>query len=220
MSDLEPVYVFDKDGVLVESEPIKLALFEDMFEEEYAEHVPAIRRLNRSEIGMARKDKLVLVFRDIIGLIGDDLTDRVDAYLDRSYHFVKEALLKAPALPGVIEFIRQSPNIKYVCSAALHAEVIDQLEALDIQDAFEEAFAFPDKKADVLAKLKEAHAPQPIVFWGDTRFDHQAATSAEVTFIGLEKASHADFEGLDVHTIKDFCDHDGLKQWIAANAKA
>ena len=219
MSATEPIYVFDKDGVLVESEPIKLVRFEELFEEEYAEYVPPIRALNRSEIGMARKEKLVLVFRDIIGLNDEALSKTVDAYLERSYHFVKEALLKAPALPGVIEFIHQSPNTKYVCSNALHAEVMDQLVTLQINDAFQKIFAFPDKKADVLANLKLEHAPHPIVFWGDTKFDYEAAVSAEVAFIGLDKDSHNDFKGLNVHTIKDFTDQAGIRDWIVANAK-
>ncbi len=214
----EAVYVFDKDGVLVESEPIKLALFEELLGQDYPQHVDAIRKFNREQMGLARKDKLRHVLGEIIG-ITERLDDKIEEYLDRSYHFVKKELIKAPPVTGVLEFIASSPNPKYVCSAALHPEVMDQLDALDIRDAFDEVYGFPDKKADVLRRLKDRHSGQPIVFWGDTLFDYEASVAARVNFIGLRKVGHSTFDTLDVHTIDDFTDADALRHWIASNAQ-
>ena len=213
MSDSLPIFVFDKDGVIVESEPIKLRLFEELFADEHAEHVPAIREFNRANIGMARRDKLEHVLGNVIG-IQKDLDREIDQYLDRSYHFVKEALLKAPPVAGFLPFIQESPHTKYVCSSALHAEVVDQLEALGIEDHFKEVYAFPDKKADVLSALKNQHPGRPIVFWGDTILDYNASQKAEVTFIGVRKPDGNPFSDLGVHTIPDFEDGAALHAWI------
>ena len=214
MSSALPIFVFDKDGVLVESEPIKLRLFEEMFAEDYPEHVAAIREFNHANIGLARRDKLEHVLGTIIGIC-DALEDEIDRYLDKSYHFVKEALIKAPPVAGVLPFIQESAHTKYVCSSALHAEVVDQLEALGIENAFEDVYAFPDKKADVLNELKARHPEQPIVFWGDTILDYQASQSAQVTFVGIRKPHANPFEKLDVHTIPDFQEGAALHAWIA-----
>ncbi len=213
MSDSLPIFVFDKDGVIVESEPIKLRLFEELFAKEHAEHVPAVREFNRANVGMARRDKLVHVLGNVIG-ITEDLEREIDQYLDRSYHFVKEALLKAPSVAGVLPFIQESPHTKYVCSSALHAEVVDQLQALDIEDLFTEVYAFPDKKAEVLSALKERHPGRPIVFWGDTILDYNASQKAQVTFIGVRKPDGNPFADLGVHTIPDFADGAALHAWI------
>lgn len=214
MPDSLPIFVFDKDGVLVESEPIKLRLFEELFEQDHAEHVPAIREFNRANVGLARREKLEHVLGNVIG-IQDNLDQEIDQYLDRSYHFVKAALLEAPPVAGVLPFIQESPHTKYVCSSALHAEVVDQLQALGIADHFDEVYAFPDKKADVLTTLKTRHPGSPIVFWGDTILDYNASQKAQVTFIGVRKPDGNPFADLAVHTISDFEDADALHAWIA-----
>ena len=135
--------------------------------------------------------------------------------MDRSYHFVREALLKAPPVAGFLPFIQGSPHTKYVCSSALHAEVVDQLQALGIEDHFDDVYAFPDKKADVLSALKTRHPGKPIVFWGDTILDYNASQKAQVTFIGVRKPEGNPFADLGVHTISDFKDADALHAWIA-----
>lgn len=214
----QPIFVFDKDGVLVESEPIKLRLFEEMFASDYPDAVPAIRAFNRENVGLARRDKLRHVLGTIIGLDGD-LEAQIDHYLDHSYHFVKAELVQAPPVAGVVPFITGAPHTKYVCSSALHAEVIDQLEALGIPDEFAEVYAFPDKKADVLLQLKALHPGQPIVFWGDTILDYQASQKADVHFIGIRKPDDNPFENLGVHTIPDFQNGDAIHSWIATHAQ-
>ncbi len=216
-SATQPIFVFDKDGVLVESEPIKLRLFEEMFVSDYPEAVPAIKAFNRENVGLARRDKLHHVLEAIIG-IREDLEAKIDHYLEHSYHFVKKALLEAPPVAGVLAFLRSSAHTKYVCSSALHAEVIDQLEALQIRDQFAEVYAFPDKKADVLTKLKALHPGQPIVFWGDTILDYRASVEARVNFIGIRKPEADPFEDVDAHTIPDFEKGDELHRWIASHA--
>lgn len=198
----------------MESEPIKLRLFEEMFAQDHPEAVPSIRQFNHANIGLARREKLHHVLGTILG-IKDDLEEEIDRYLDLSYHFVKEALIQAPPVAGVLSFIRESPHPKYVCSSALHPEVLDQLEALDLSDHFLEVYAFPDRKADVLNRLQATHPGRPVVFWGDTLLDYQAACAAEVTFIGVRKPESNPFAHLNVHTIPDFTDAKGLHQWIA-----
>ncbi len=212
-----PIFVFDKDGVLVESEPIKLRLFEELLAQEYAEHLPAIRAFNRANVGLARRDKLMHVLGEIVG-IKEGLEGEVDRLLDDSYHFIKEGLLKAPPVAGVVPFIQESENEKYVCSSALYPEVLDQLGAIHLEDAFAEVYAFPNRKANVLTKLKEEHPGQPIIFWGDTILDFRAAVAADVHFIGVRKPDSNPFDDLGVHTIPDFQDHRAIHEWVATQA--
>ena len=217
MSDPSTIFVFDKDGVLVDSEPIKLRLFEEMFATGYPEAVPAIRRYSRENVGLARRDKLHHVLGTIIG-VREGLDSKVQRYLDHSYHFVRNALITAPPVPGVLRFICRSAQEKYVCSSALQAEVDDQLQALAIEDHFQAVYAFPDEKTDALSQLRAHHPTRPIVFWGDTLLDYRASRSAQVTFIGVGRPDANPFEDLEVHTIPDFQDHVGLHAWIASNA--
>lgn len=198
------LYVFDKDGVLVDSEPIKLELFERLFDD-FPLQSAAICAYNRKNVGMPRRQKLQHILKEILRL--DDWDRQVDIYLDRSYHFIKEPLLKAPPMPGVLDFIHQSPNRKFVCSVALREEVMDQLEALSLIDAFEEVYAFPEQKAIALKALRDRNEGK-VVFWGDTILDWQAAQAAGVGFIGVSKpGGHQAFQDMpEVPTIPDFQD--------------
>lgn len=209
----EALFVFDKDGVLVDSEPIKLALFERMFEGVGDVHQQAIRAFNRGHVGLARADKLRHILGEILRV--EDLEAQIEDYLDRSYHFIRDALIRAPAVAGVVEFIKATPNRKFVCSAAIAPEVDDQLVSLSLLDAFEGVYAFPHKKADVLRRLKEEHQ-RPVVFWGDTLLDLNAARQAGVSFIGVQKTDHRTFAAhAGVTTIADFTDVDRLRFLIA-----
>ncbi len=204
-TDCLPIFVFDKDGVLVESEPIKLRLFEQMFAEDHPEALAEIRHFNRQNVGLARRDKLQHILGTILGI-----QDELEQFLDRSYHFVKNELIQAPPVAGVLSFIRESQHPKFVCFSALHPEVLDQLEALQITGEFAKVFAFPHRKAEVLRELKESHPGQAVVFWGDTLLDYEASREADVHFIGMRKPEGNPFKGLGIHTIPDFQDAEGL----------
>lgn len=210
--------VFDKDGVLVDSEPIKLAALEELFLD-FPASFEAIRAFNRANIGMPRREKLEHFFGQIIQ--APDTEARVEEYLDRAYWHMRATLMRAPATPGLIDFIRSSTHPKYVCSVAVREEVEDQMEALGLRDAFAGLFAYPERKADVLRALSQSHE-DPVLFWGDTMRDYQAAQEAGVAFIGvcLDPERQA-FGDLAVPVIVDFTDQDALHRamWAALAAQ-
>lgn len=207
------VFVFDKDGVLFNSEPIKLAAFESLFEE-FPDHLDAVCKFNRSNVGAPRPDKLKFIFTHIFGLDAEDVDIKVEEYLERAAKLVSKLLPDAPVAKGVVSFIQNAPCKKYVCSAAPEPEVHEQLAHHGMSDLFEEVFADPNKKAVVLRELQKSSGKK-VIFWGDTIRDYQAAAEAEVKFIGVERYDKADvFVGLEVPVIADFASGGGLGSMI------
>lgn len=205
------LFVFDKDGVLFNSEPIKLAAFESLFEE-FPEHFDAVCAYNRSNVGAPRPDKLAFIFHHIFGLDGDELANKIEEYLERAAQLVGTLLPAAPMTPGLENFLRHARCKKYVCSAAPPEEVSEQLNYHGIRRLFDAVYAHPHRKADVLRELG-ARSGKRVIFWGDTIRDYQAALQAEVQFIGVERYDKADvFVGLGVPVIADFASGGGLDQ--------
>ena len=212
----ELVFVFDKDGVLFNSEPIKLGAFESLFEE-FADHFDEICTFNRSNVGAPRPDKLEHIFRHILEFSPEEVEHKVEEYLAKAADLVSTLLPSAPLMPGVSELVRNAPCAKYVCSNAPCEEVHEQLEHHDLISAFEEIYAHPHRKADVLVSLGQKFNKE-IVFWGDTIRDYQAAVEAQnrggtVHFVGVERYDKADvFVGLAVPVITDFTTGAGLDE--------
>ncbi|MEZ5328568.1 MAG: NAD-dependent epimerase/dehydratase family protein [Verrucomicrobiales bacterium] len=203
------VFVFDKDGVLFNSEPVKLAAFESLFEG-FPEHYDAICTFNRSNVGAPRPDKLEFIFTHIFNLERSEVPAKVEEYLERAAKLVTRVLPNAPVTKGVKDFILGATCKKYVCSAAPQEEVHEHLEHHRMLDFFDDVFAHPHRKAEVLRDLRETSGKK-VVFWGDTIRDYQASLEAGVLFIGVERYDKADvFVGLEVPVIANFASGGGL----------
>ena len=197
-----PIIVLDKDGVIVDSEPIKLASFETLFED-YPAHRRPIHEYNHRSIGVPREDKLRYVCQEILGLA--EVEKHVAALYQLSQEILKETVLEAPLLPGVIEFLEAyKAHLCYVCSAAPLPEVQSQISHHQLDPFFEHLYGFPSEKHEVLRMLVDTH-DQPLVFFGDTMRDYRASQKAGVPFIGVSYSPDYDqFEGMEIPVIKGF----------------
>lgn len=195
-----PLLVFDKDGVIIDSEKVKLKAIEDVFSD-HPEQAERIRTYNHETIGIPRAVKFAHICEHILRLphpqaaarrISEAFTARVD-----------ELLLEVPLVPGIRAYLEARPERKFVCSAAPLAEVEQNLATHGLREHFEEVYAFPQPKAEVLRALRQRFQAE-IVFWGDTLADYRAAQEADVCFIGLTTARVNPFASLDIPTIPHF----------------
>ena len=198
------ILVLDKDGVIVESEPIKLASFEQLFEH-YPHHKQAIHQYNHRTIGVPRKEKLRYVGEEILGL--GQVEEKVEEWYITSQQILKDQVLEAPLLPGVQNFLNHFSHQKcYVCSAAPLPEVESQISHHHLTSYFERLYGFPSEKHLVLKNLVEYHQ-LPLVFFGDTLRDYKASIQAQVGFIGVNHSTaYNQFEGMNIPLIQDFVD--------------
>ncbi|RMG17644.1 MAG: HAD family hydrolase [Bacteroidetes bacterium] len=194
------ILVFDKDGVLIDSEQVKLRLVEKIFDA-YPQHAAAIHAYNHQTVGIPRSVKFEHICRHILCLPNPE---SALAHFSQAYtRAVDEELKRVAPVAGVRAYLQHRSEPKYVCSAAPKAEVLQNLESQGLSHFFEEVYAFPDAKADVMRRLKAEQQAQ-IVFWGDTLADYRAAQEAGVFFIGVTTARQNPFRGLGIPTIPDF----------------
>ncbi|BDD08109.1 hypothetical protein FUAX_05410 [Fulvitalea axinellae] len=200
----DTILVFDKDGVLFNSETIKLRAFEDLFLD-YPEHAEAIHIYNHESVGRPRAEKFAYILREI--LKRDDSEEAVAGYMERSKTMLKERLKEAPMIGGLKDFLaKHDSKLKFVCSVAIPEEVNDQLSFNGISGMFEDVFAYPHDKADVLSSIKEDYGDD-ILFFGDTLTDYEAAVKADVAFVGIHATEYpSPLAEKDVRLIGDYAE--------------
>src|SRR5690606_5760492 len=92
--------LLDFDGVIVESTDIKTRAFAELFQE-YPEHLPAILRHHRENLGVSRYKKFAWIYRELLKKpVTETLLDALGA---RFSQIVYEQILRAPFVPGARE---------------------------------------------------------------------------------------------------------------------
>lgn len=203
--------VFDKDGVLLDSEGIKLNTLEGLFSA-YPQHSEAIHTYNCENIGIPRAEKLHYISSCILEMPNPKQAAKI---FGKQYtRIVNNRLMEAKLIDGVREYLELKHNYrKFVCSAAPEPEVQMNLQREGLLSYFEKIYAYPSPKPEVLTALKET-LQQEVVFFGDTKADYQAAQEAGVHFIGVTSAKEMPFKDLGIPLIPDFTDHEQVDQII------
>ncbi|MDX6201877.1 MAG: hypothetical protein QOF82_1916 [Frankiales bacterium] len=184
-----PAFVFTLDGVLVDSEPVKLQSFAEACRDVWRltdEELQTIRVYNARQRGVPRRQKFEFVHRHLV-MRGDNAS--VTRVNERYGELLEQRLPGVSLLPGVRHFLETVPGRRFVLSAAPENEVTDTLVRHGIDDAFEALFASAAGKADTLRRIAAA-VDGPVVFFGDAPSDQAAAVATAVRFVPVNPNDH------------------------------
>jgi phosphoglycolate phosphatase-like HAD superfamily hydrolase len=198
-----PHFVFDMDGVLIDSEPVKLAAFAEAVAEVCSPDEAALRAVaayNAANRGVPRDQKIVHVLREILGAPQDLLPAVAARYADK----LAARLPSCPPIRGIADFLATVDAQFHMASSAPVAEVRANLERLGLLHHFSTISGHPLSKTEVLAGLRRSHPAAEIVFFGDVPADLEAARGADVKFVAVNP--HADLLPLVDRWVPDFAD--------------
>lgn len=207
--------VFDLDGVLIESEPIKTAAFKEIFAQ-HPEHADEMMRFHAAYPSLPRRRK----FERLAELLGrrDDAA-LVDALVMSFSERVRVALERAPLVPGALALLDDlGPAMPlYVASVTPQEDLDRLLERLGLATRFRRAFGDPPvRKADALREvIHEVGAPAAaVILVGDAPADLLAAREVGAAFIGRDSGIafppgtpplHRDLFGVGAE-LRDLCE--------------
>ncbi|MFL5384964.1 MAG: HAD family hydrolase [Longimicrobiaceae bacterium] len=179
-----PHFVFDMDGVLIDSEAVKLAAFAEAVADVCSPDEATLRAVaayNAANRGVPRDQKIAHVLREILGTSQDLLPAVAARYADK----LAARLPSCSPIRGVADFLATVDAQFHVASSAPVAEVRANLERLGLLHRFSTISGHPLAKTEVLAGLRRSHPAAEIVFFGDTPTDLEAARGAGVKFVAM-----------------------------------
>jgi phosphoglycolate phosphatase-like HAD superfamily hydrolase len=202
MKEIYQTYIFDCDGVLLDSNPVKGEAFYRAALP-YGENVAsAIREYHMANGGISRFRKFRYVFEVLLGRT--EYEADYDAMVIDFSRFSREGLMACSPVAGVRKYLESLPAKaqKFVISGAEEEELRWCLEHHGLASFFDGIFGSPRSKPEVLQGLKESGALVfPAIYFGDSRYDFLSSTS----------------EGCDFKFVSGYTDFTSWRAFVAEN---
>jgi phosphoglycolate phosphatase-like HAD superfamily hydrolase len=178
--------VFDCDGVILDSNQLKIQAYYDTAIGFGANKLQAKALVDYHVQlgGISRYHKFEYFLREITHQpVQDDLMQDL---LQRFSHEVVQGLLKCKIASGLQQLREATSHARWMLvSGGDQSEKHMVFAKLGIDKLFDAGiFGSPDYKDDILAREKASGNLQlPAIYFGDSRYDHEAATRAGFDFV-------------------------------------
>jgi len=176
--------IWDIDGVIIESSEIKTETFKILFAD-YPDKLPEIISYHQKNGGLSRYVKFRYFYENILG---KNLTAQEEAELGEKFSEIAlTQILKAPFVPGAIEFLsrHKSHYLFFVASGTPEDELKNILNHRELTPFFLEIHGAPKPKSDIIEDIlcKYELQREEAVFIGDAESDRLAAEKTRILFI-------------------------------------
>jgi len=200
-------FIFDFDGVIVDSLDVKTRAFGELFKG----HGPAVSEqvmnYHRNNGGVSRYEKFRYFYKNFLEL---PVTDEIIDDLDRRYsQLVVEEVVAAPFVEGAKELLDsiQSAGKKcFVISGTPQNELRGIVNRRQLEGYFLDVLGSPKNKKENLEYLMKKHhfVPQDAIYFGDARADYEAARHNRIQFVAIVDKSTELEDVLNITKIKNF----------------
>lgn len=175
--------IFDVDGVLIESAEIKTKAFALLFAN-YADKVGEIIDYHERNAGLSRFVKFRYFYERVLG---QELSTAKEAELgERFSQIVLEQVLRAPLVPGTIEFLSRNRERYYyfIASGTPEDELRYIMNQRKLSHFFHEIHGSPRQKGEIIEDILSRYSldRNETVFVGDAETDRASADKVGVFF--------------------------------------
>jgi phosphoglycolate phosphatase-like HAD superfamily hydrolase len=194
--------ILDFDGVLVESNEVKDAAFEEFFSfyPDYRDELIAFHRANHAH---PRREKFVYAAQRMGRADDRSFLSEME---ERFSALVSGRVIACPSVPGASEFLEEfHREVRlYISSVTPQVELQVILRGRELDCYFTEVFGNPPTpKKEAISRVleREQLEADEVAFVGDAMSDYQVATAAGLVFWGRE--SGCSFPGGEVEALDD-----------------
>ena len=188
MLNLKPykTLVFDCDGVILDSNKLKTQAYYDTAISYGANEAQAQALVDHHVQygGISRYPKYGYFIREIMGQAVTD--EALKTLLDRFAYEIHRGLLNCEMAPELWDFRDATPDARWMLvSGGDQAELRTLFAERGIDGMFDAGiFGSPDNKDMILAReIANGNLAMQAIFFGDSRYDHQAAIRAGLDFV-------------------------------------
>lgn len=180
--------VFDCDGVLLDSVPLKTMAFARLAEPYGPEARDRFIMYHMRHGGISRFQKFAWFFREVLDR---EITPGESAEWGNKFaEYALDEVRRCPLIPGARETLEKwhARLPMYVCSGAPAAELLLILEERGLKHFFTAILGSPPAKSQLLRRIVYELAdlePEQVVMVGDAPTDHEAAEEVGTFFYGV-----------------------------------
>ncbi|MFH1317985.1 MAG: HAD hydrolase-like protein [Candidatus Omnitrophota bacterium] len=200
-------WIFDCDGVILDSNPIKTKAFYEVglpYGKEYAMQLEAY---HQEFGGISRFDKFRYFFKDI--LKKQEYSEELSRALNRYAELVSDKLLQCKETDGARTLFDNIPSYtrKIVVSGSLETELRQVFAQRKLERHFDAIYGSPQTKMAILQREKDqGRLGFPSVFIGDSRYDYECAQAFKIDFIFVARYTEFNawkdyFDGKEVRVV-------------------
>lgn len=180
--------IFDCDGVVLDSNKTKVRAYYEVAKRNGGtdEQAQALADHHVQKGSFPRNGKIEYYLKEILK---QPVTPEVmQRYLDTFEEVLDKALMECDVAPGLQELKAATPQARWMLLSGGDQKELRKIFARrNLAGLFEAGiFGGPDIKEDVLAReIANGNLQLPALFVGDSKYDFQAATHANIDFIFL-----------------------------------
>ena len=183
--------VFDCDGVILNSNKVKTEAF---YQSALAYGKQAAQTLVGYHVangGVSRYEKFDYFLKQIVPTLTLKVSGpSLDELLEHYAEIVLHGLLTCEVAEGLKELRKETSNANWlIVSGGDQAELRNIFHEIGLVKYFDGGiFGSPDNKDQILKReLNNGNIQKPALFLGDSKYDYQAASTAELDFVFLTR---------------------------------
>jgi phosphoglycolate phosphatase-like HAD superfamily hydrolase len=186
------VYIFDCDGVILDSNQLKIDAMRNALELIVNDSLQVSKCVDyfRNNFGRSRFhhiDVFVEQFLLVNTSLKAEVKERIlNAYSDQC----KSLYLKAEITPGFIDFIGLLKGKKYIASGSEQQELRGVFATRKLDTYFNDIYGSPTKKLDLVANILTLNSNKSAVMFGDAISDLEASQLNDIDFIAYTPFSN------------------------------
>lgn len=188
-------WVFDCDGVLLDSNRVKTEAFYRAAEPYGEKNASRLVEYHVNNGGISRYVKFELFLTDIVGRSAVDQNE-LQPLLDSYAAYVRDGLRSCDVAEGLGALRELTADASWmVVSGGDQQELREVFQARQLDGYFDKGiFGSPDTKDEVLSReIRTGSISLPAVFVGDSQYDAEAASRAGLDFIFARRWSESNY---------------------------
>ena len=184
-------FLFDCDGVILDSNKIKTKTFYDIALPYGKEYADELVNYHVSNGGVSRFKKFEYFYCNILNKEKNDV--EINYLIDKYGETCIENIKKCGEMPGVFEFLRTlNSRLCHVVSGGKQDDLIEIFGFRGLNIYFNTINGSPKTKEEILQNMTLNH---PIIFFGDSEYDYRVSKQFGCDFVFL--SSLTEFEGYE-----------------------
>lgn len=180
--------IFDFDGVLAETNTIRIDGFKKLFSEQSKKDIDILVEFCVKNGGTSRYERIRFFYNEVLAKRISE--EEINSCANQYSLIVKEAVINSPSVLGADEFLYQNRNnfTFALVSGSDQSELIEVCRERGVLDFFEEVLGSPVDKHVNLKNLvqKKKWNKRKCIYIGDSITDFEAAKFASIDFIARD----------------------------------